>query len=174
MPIDQAEPLDPAGAVNDPTVNHPTVNHPTSTATRRGPDPSAPFGCPVVHGRPSEEGADQGGARKARTKRGYFIPGMIALVVLAVGGGVANFSGLDHAAPNRLAGPDVETSLAQAIQAQDHLASPPSIRCPANEPVRVGLHFTCTWQRTGGKRAVSVTEIDARGQFRYKLGPGQP
>jgi hypothetical protein len=95
---------------------------------------------------------------------------LIALVVLAVGGGLANFSGLDHAAPHRLSGPDVATSLGQAIEAQDRLASTPSIHCPASEPVRVGLTFTCTWQRADGNRPVTVREIDARGQFRFSVG----
>lgn len=134
-------------------------------AARRTRDPAAPFGCPVVH-----DPSAQTGSRSKRSKRGYFIPGLIALVVLAAGGGVANFAGLDHAAPHRLAGPDVETFLGQAIEAQNHLASAPSIRCPGSEPVRVGLSFTCTWQRADGNRPVTVTEIDARGQFRFSVG----
>lgn len=108
-----------------------------------------------------------------RGKRGYFVPGLIALVVLAVLGGVANFAGLDHAGPNHLAGPDVETFLAQAIQSSNGLSEPPSISCPASEPVRAGFHFTCTWQRAGGDRPVSVTETDSRGQFRYSVASGQ-
>lgn len=105
-----------------------------------------------------------------RSTRGYFIPGMIALVVLAVGGGIANFGGLDHAAPKRLAGPDVETFLAQAIESSNGLASPPHIKCPSSEPVRDGLAFTCTWHRTGGDRPVRVTET-GHGQFHFALGP---
>ncbi|MBO0692954.1 MAG: DUF4333 domain-containing protein [Acidimicrobiaceae bacterium] len=107
-----------------------------------------------------------------RSKRGYFVPGLIAFVVLAAGGGIANFAGLDHAGPNRLAGPDVETFLAQAIQTKDALASPPRISCPSSEPVRPGLRFTCSWNRAGGDRPVSVTETDARGQFRFSVGSG--
>jgi Domain of unknown function (DUF4333) len=146
-------------------------------AARRGPDPAAPFGCPVVHDQvvhdqTVHDQSGEAGSKSRRSKRGYFIPGLIALVVLAVGGGLANFAGIDHAGPNRLAGPDVETFLGQAIEAQDHLASAPSIRCPASEPVRVGLTFTCTWQRAAGNRPVTVAETDARGQFRFSVGRG--
>jgi len=136
-----------------------------------------PSGAPTLHGGPvtrpfrlDEVSVEQAGRR---AKRGYFVPGLIALVVLAAAGGVANFAGLNHAGPHRLAGPDVETFLAQAIQSSNGLSQPPSISCPPSEPVRAGFRFTCTWQRAGGNRPVSVTETDSRGQFRYSVSSSQ-
>lgn len=136
----------------------------------RGSPPSWPFRLLEVSSEQAGPADHAATGRARRSKRGYFVPGLIALVVLAVGGGLANFGGLDHAAPNRLAGPDVETFLAQAIQARDGLSSPPHISCPASEPVRAGLRFTCTWHRAGGDRRLGVTET-GRGQFRFTVEP---
>lgn len=108
-------------------------------------------------------------AGSGRSKRGYFVPGLIALVVLAAGGGLANFAGLDHSAPSHLAGSDVQTFLAQAIQAKDGTTKLPEIRCPASEPVKAGHTFTCTWEKAGAATRVLVTETDARGQFRFRV-----
>jgi hypothetical protein len=132
----------------------------------------APFGCPMGHGAaPAGEGvAETGRARSGRRGKGYFVPGLIALAVMVVAGGVVNFAGLDHAHPSTLAGSDVSTFVAQGIQAEQGLAAPPTITCPASEPVRTGLSFTCTWQRAGGDRPVKVTETDSRGQYHFSIG----
>jgi Domain of unknown function (DUF4333) len=124
------------------------------------------FGCPVAHEPPPDTA---GGTRaKGRRGKGYFVPGLIALVVMAAAGGLANFGGLDHSSPSHLAGSDVATFLAQGIQAQEGLHTPPSIACPATEPVRAGVSFTCQWQRSVGDRTVRVTET-GRGQFHFNV-----
>jgi hypothetical protein len=91
---------------------------------------------------------------------------------MAGAGAAVNFAGLDHQSPTKLAGADVATFVAEGIQTQAGLSAPPNISCPATEPVRVGLRFTCSWLRTTGDRAVYVTETDSRGQFRFSVaGP---
>jgi hypothetical protein len=147
------------------------------TTVAPGGESFAPFGCPMGHGAPAAAGADTqvGGqgrraqGRSGRRGKGYFVPGLIALAVMVVAGGIVNFAGLDHAHPSSLAGRDVSTFVAQGIQAEDGLAAPPPITCPATEPVRVGLSFACTWQRVGGDRRVTVTETDSRGQYRFTV-----
>jgi hypothetical protein len=94
---------------------------------------------------------------------------LIALAVMVVAGGVVNFAGLDHAHSATLAGRDVSTFVAQGIQAEQGLATPPTIACPASEPVRTGLSFTCRWVQATGDRRVTVTETDARGQFSFAV-----
>jgi hypothetical protein len=111
---------------------------------------------------------DQDGAPTRSRKRGYFIPGIISLLAMVGIGALVNFGGLDHGSPSRLAGSDVSTFLAQGIQAQQGLSAPPSITCPASEPVHAGLSFTCQWAHDGSDRVVHVTETTA-GQFRFSL-----
>jgi hypothetical protein len=147
-----------------------------NTAPPAGGEAFAPLACPVGHGvavqgggEPSTVAGRGGSARHGRSGRGYFVPGLIALVAMAAVGGAVNFAGLDHSSPSRLAGPDVATFVAQGIQTEDRLASPPPVVCPASEPVRTGLRFACRWQRQAGDRIVNVTETDSRGQFRFAV-----
>ena len=108
-------------------------------------------------------------AARTRPRRGYFLPGLIALTVLLAIGVAAGAGDLEHRPPPSLLGTDVAQELSVGIQAQQGGAEP-TVTCPAREPVRRGLAFTC---RTGGPhgRVVQVTEVDGRGHLRWSLGP---
>jgi len=127
-------------------------------------DTFAPFGCPMGHGAPAADGTP---TRPRR--RGYFVPGLIALVAMLAGGAALNIGGLDHASPSRLAGSDVATFVAQGIQADRGLASPPAISCPSSEPDRAGFTFACVWHRGAQDVAIRVTETTRTGQFRFSV-----
>ena len=108
-----------------------------------------------------------------RGRRGYFLPGAIAmvalvLIALAVGGG-----DLDHSAPHALNGPDVASQIALGIQAEQNSTGLPSVTCPQSEPARSGVTFTCAVSGAGAHRTVYVTEIDSRGQVRWSFSRGQ-
>jgi Domain of unknown function (DUF4333) len=125
---------------------------------------------------PGAETADRGGRSPARTtaRRGYWIPGIIALTVLvaiAIGFGAGD---LTHPSPRTLAGPDVESELSLGIQAQRGSAEPPVVHCPGSEPVLAGHAFTCTLVLGGSTEPVSVVEIDSRGRLRWSIGPALP
>jgi hypothetical protein len=106
-----------------------------------------------------------------RPRRGYWLPGAIALVAL-VGIGVAVGAGdLDHSPPHALHGPDLAQQLALGIQAQQGASRPPDVRCPASEPVRDGWQFVCQLAGNGTDRPIQVVEIDNRGHLRWHLGP---
>lgn len=105
----------------------------------------------------------------AGSRRGYFVPGLIALLALVGLGAAFNIGGLDHQRPSRLDGAQVASTVAQGLQAQRRLPSPPSITCPPSEPVRAGLRFSCRWQEPRGTRTVQVTELGDRGQFRFTV-----
>lgn len=145
----------------------------TAAATPASPgqgekaDTFAPFACPMGHGAPAADSPSGGSGR-----RGYFFPGVLALLAMVGIGAVANLGALDHRGPSRLAGSDVSTFLAQGIQAERGLSAPPSVSCPANEPVRVGLRFVCRWEQGALSRPIQVTETANR-QFRFSVGaPG--
>ncbi len=114
---------------------------------------------------------EQGRPRPPR--RGYLLPGAIALVVLAIIAAVINAAGLQHHSPRTLAGPDVATYIAQGIQAGPGRHTLPEVRCPASEPVRTGVRFTCTEQasRAAPVRTVVVTETNGSGTFTWRLLP---
>jgi hypothetical protein len=101
------------------------------------------------------------------------VPGAIALVALAAIAAVVNFTGLEHHDPTTLAGPDVATYIAQGIQAGAGDHTLPQVRCPADEPVRAGLRFTCTEQGSArsAPRVVVVTETNGSGTFVWHLAP---
>lgn len=108
-----------------------------------------------------------------RGKRGYFIPGLIALAVLLAGGAFASGGGLSHASPTRLDGASVGTLIAQNYQNNHQLESPPPVQCPDNEPVVAGHRFVCQLLGTkGGPLAVEVTETGG-GRVTYQV-PGGP
>jgi hypothetical protein len=71
--------------------------------------------------------------------------------------------GLTSHAPDSLAGPLVAQRIGEVLQTG---SAPPAVRCPAVEPVRAGLVFSCTLVHPGrpGERVV-VTET-GHGDFR--------
>lgn len=105
----------------------------------------------------------------ARKRRGYFLPGVIALVALVVIGVVLGAGDLAHPASTSIQGPDIAQQIAEGIQAQQASGGPPSVACPASEPVRDGLTFQCTLRRDGRVQPVYVVEIDGRGEIRWSL-----
>jgi hypothetical protein len=107
---------------------------------------------------------------RAGARRGYFLPGVIALIALLVLGLVWGAGDLEHPAATSLTGPDTASLIALGIQAQQDLSRPPDVTCPAREPVRTGLTFDCKLAGTP-PRTIHVTEIDSRGEVRWSLAP---
>ena len=105
--------------------------------------------------------------RPVPARRGYLLPGLIALVVLGVLAVLIDVVGLQHRAPRTLAGPDVATLIAQDLQTRTGAHQPPQVRCPASEPVRAGVEFTCEEQAAGGTRTIRVRETSAGGAFTF-------
>ena len=108
--------------------------------------------------------------RAARRRRGYWIPGLIAMAVLLAIGLAFGAGDLDHGTLNTLPGTEVSQDIAQAIQAQDGTHVPPQVHCPASEPVRAGLQFTCTVTQGQTSRTVRVVETNGRGELSLSLG----
>ena len=104
-----------------------------------------------------------------RPRRGYWIPAVIAMVVLAAIGLALGAGDLDHARPSVLHGSDVAQQIALGIQAQQGTRHPPEVHCPASEPVQVGYRFLCTSPQAGVNRSIEVVEIDGRGHLRWQL-----
>ncbi|MHB1535626.1 MAG: DUF4333 domain-containing protein [Acidimicrobiales bacterium] len=106
-------------------------------------------------------------------KRGYLVPGLIALVFLVGAAVLINYTALSHHVSRRLNGPDVATLISQGLQAQLGARVPPQVSCPAHEPLRAGLTFECVLDRHGRRSAVQVTETNRAGQlsFRTLSGP---
>jgi hypothetical protein len=116
---------------------------------------------------PSHQGSRRG--------KGYFLPGFIALVaLLALGLFAGGALDLQHPAITSLNGPNLASQIALGMQLQQNAKQAPSVTCPAKEPVRQGLVFTCTVAGptvvADHGRPVYVTEIDGRGQIRWSLG----
>lgn len=143
------------------------------------PSDAAP-GCPY----PGPSGRQDGETQEAATgrttvcgyagkgKRGYFVPGLIALAVLLAGGALATAGGLSHASPTRLDGTHVGTLIAENYQNNHRLESPPPVQCPNNEPVAAGHQFVCQLLRSnGGPLPVQVTET-GNGQITYQVTGG--
>jgi hypothetical protein len=106
-------------------------------------------------------------------RRGYLIPGLIAMAVLLAIGVALGAGDLDHRSTSGLHGSDVAQQLALAIQAQSGLHTPPDVTCPATEPVRQGFRFSCSITGNGSTRVVDVEETDGRGHLRWQLSqPG--
>ena len=113
---------------------------------------------------------EAGGDGAARRRRARWVPGLIALGALLTIGFVVGAGGdLSHPPPKTLTGSDVSAQLAISIQAARSLSSPPSVSCPAHEPLRSGLSFRCHYD--GGK-TIDVVETDGRGHLRWSLPPG--
>lgn len=102
-----------------------------------------------------------------RHRKGYFLPGAIALLaLLGLGVFLAGGGDLSHPAARTLDGPTIASQIALGIQTEQNTAHAPSVSCPAAEPVRQGLQFTCT-AGPPPARTVYVTEVDGRGRIRW-------
>lgn len=113
-------------------------------------------------------------ATEARRRRGYWVPAVIAMIVLLAIAFAAGAGDLSHRAPRTLNGPDVADQIATAIQVSERSSTPPNVRCPASEPVRAGFTFDCTVARGHGRQQIHVTEQDGRGRLGWTLGPTEP
>jgi hypothetical protein len=105
-----------------------------------------------------------------RRRRGYWIPGLIAITVLTSIGVAFGAGDLNHRSPQTLHGSDVAQQIAFGIQAQEHLHRPPDVHCPPTEPVRNGRQFVCSRVGAGPSVPIHVVEIDDRGRLRWSLG----
>jgi hypothetical protein len=102
-------------------------------------------------------------------RRGYFVPGLVALVAL-LGIGLAVGAGdLNHRAPHTLDGSDVAAQIALALQVQQGSSGPPKVDCPGPQPVRAGWTFTCTMVGRTGNEAIHVVEVDGRGNLHWTI-----
>jgi len=111
-------------------------------------------------------------AKPRRSRRGYFLPGVIALAALLGIGTAFGAGDLVHQAPRVLSGPEVASQVELGLQAELNSVNQPYVTCPSSEPVKAGLTFTCFERpRSGPARPISVSEIDARGQLQFGL-PG--
>lgn len=108
--------------------------------------------------------------KTGRSKRGYFLPGSIALVALVALGLFVGAGDLSHPAPSTLVGSDIGAQIGLGIQTEENTASMPDVACPPKEPVRQGLRFTCML-RGRAPRTVYVTEVDGRGRVRWSFSP---
>ncbi len=106
-----------------------------------------------------------------RKKRGYLVPGVIALVVCAGLATLIDVAGLQARTPARLAATEAETFLSEAVQARDNLATPPSVRCPGTEPLRAGVSFSCVIRLAGRDHRVRVQE-GSGGRLSYEVAAG--
>jgi hypothetical protein len=105
-------------------------------------------------------------------KRGYFVPGIIALAVLLAVGAFAYGGGLSHAGPSGVDSSRVAALIAETYQNNHQLASPPPVQCPDHEPVAIGHRFECQLLRkAGGPLPVEVTETGG-GQFTFQVTGG--
>jgi Domain of unknown function (DUF4333) len=122
--------------------------------------------------RPADPAPTEPAGGPPRRRRGYFLPGIIALAALLAIGAAIGAGDLSHPAPKTLGGPDVASELAFGIEGQVGATSPPPVSCPATVPVRDGYRFRCTTILHGSPRPVAVVEIDTRGHLRWSLaGP---
>jgi hypothetical protein len=113
-------------------------------------------------------------SRPARGRRAYWIPGLIALVVLVVIAVAVGAGDLSHPAPSSLARSDVESQLALGIQTERRTSEPPTVHCPGPEPVRKGYRFDCVVLSGRTATVVTVTEIDDRGGLRWSTPGSRP
>jgi hypothetical protein len=114
--------------------------------------------------------AQPGGTPSSRHRRGYWVPGLIAMSVLLVIAVAVGAGDLDHSAPRVLQGPDIASQIALGIQTQEGTASTPDVHCPKSEPVRARWQFECSLERAGKTVPVQVVELDQHGQLSWHLG----
>ena len=137
---------------SEATVGDPAVG--PGGATQELSCPFSPSG-PTADGRP-------------RPKRGYFIPGIIALVVCAAIAIVIDLAGFQTHSPTTLSGHEVDSLVSQSLQATHPQRNPPQVRCPATEPLRAGLTFNCTLVENGRTSGtIHVTETTAQGTLHF-------
>jgi hypothetical protein len=141
----------------------------SETGDTPGPGPAPP----PAPARPLPPAAGQPGAETGpppRRRRGYWIPGLIAIAVLTAIGVAFGAGDLNHRSPRVLHGRDVAQQIALGIQVQEKLHQPPDVHCPASEPVRNGWRFVCTRIGAGPPRPIRVVEVDNRGRLRWSVG----
>jgi hypothetical protein len=108
----------------------------------------------------------------SKPRRGYFLPGIIALAFLVVLGVVLGGGDLQHPASSTVDGPAIAGQIAQAIQAVRNTHDTPVVTCPAREPVRQGLRFQCSANGAGlDHQVVYVVESGDRGEVQWSLTP---
>jgi hypothetical protein len=109
--------------------------------------------------------------RRAPAKRGYLLPGVIALAALLAIGTAFGAGDLYHQPPRGLPGPLVASQISLAIQADYNVSVAPVVSCPASEPVRSGLVFYCSEEAkaAGSPLKITVVETDQRGNLSWKL-----
>ena len=112
-------------------------------------------------------------ARPPRRRRGYLVPGAIALAVLAVLAVLIDEIGLAPRTPSTLSGFDVATAIAQGIQAAPGDHRLPQVHCPASEPVRAGLRFTCSEVPSAGASPRPIAVVETGGGA-YTWQPASP
>lgn len=112
------------------------------------------------------------GPELTKKRRGYFVPGVIALVALVVLGVILGAGDLAHPADRTVDGPDIAQQISQGMQALNGSGDTPDVTCPAREPVREGLRFECSVTGAGYRdQTVYVVETDNRGEVRWSLTP---
>jgi Domain of unknown function (DUF4333) len=116
---------------------------------------------------PGEPAVPEETGRPRPPRRGYLLPGAIALVVLGILAAVINAAGLQHHRPRTLAGPDVATLIAENLQTRANAAQPPQVRCPPSEPVAAGVAFTCVLSTSHGPQDLLVHETNDQGAFTF-------
>lgn len=105
-------------------------------------------------------------------RRGYLVPGLIALAALVVIAVILDTTHRPDASPHRLDASETAARIAQGYQEDHHLASPPPVHCPNDEPVVAGRRFDCQLERGNGPLTVAVTETGG-GDIIYRvLGAG--
>jgi hypothetical protein len=125
--------------------------------------PACPFAGPAAI--PGETG------RARPPRRGYLVPGVIALVVCAALAVVIDLVGLQSHTPTTLVGSEIATDISQAIQSSRGDTSPPEVRCPASEPMRAGTAFDCTLLQAGRPPTpIRVSETGSTGGFHFVVG----
>ncbi|HWE57983.1 MAG TPA: DUF4333 domain-containing protein [Acidimicrobiales bacterium] len=105
------------------------------------------------------------------SRRGYFLPGFIAMGALLVIGVLFGAGDLEHPAARSVVGPDIAGQIAAAIQTVENARTTPDVHCPAREPVQLGLQFECTQGSGATTRPIYVTETDNRGGVRWSFDP---
>jgi Domain of unknown function (DUF4333) len=105
-----------------------------------------------------------------RGRRGYWVPGLIAMAVLLVIAVAVGAGDLDHSAPRVLDGADIASQIGLGIQTQRGAATAPAVHCPKSEPVRSGWKFECSLQQAGKTVPVQVVELDQHGQLSWHIG----
>lgn len=103
-------------------------------------------------------------------RRGYFLPGLIALAVLVLIGLAFGAGDLEHPTAKNLSGADIAGQIALGIQSEQNDRTVPSVSCPS-ESVHPGLVFQCTDRSARPARTVYVTETDDRGDVRWSFDP---